>query len=276
MYLLQKKGLTVYVVTLPHEKDPDALLSMGEAGEQAFEEALEGAKPLVLQHLFSVKGSLAEEGKRRSAVESLFGGLAELEETEIAPYVSQIAGELGLYAHEFWQQFRTYIGRKQIREVSPHASGQSGLKQDLEAALCYLLWKEPAFRDEARVADVLSLFASPVAKEVALALFHESPDHLQARWLALGDVAPMELIACGGVFCESLNLRKDLKSDLDPADEWDIVISGLRYRRDKDKMRDLSLKMKRGEATGAEMEEYVSLSARLKKRGDPPAANENI
>ena len=95
MYILQGLGLDVQVVTIPSGKDPDDLLS-SSGGQKLFEQALEKARPLVLQHLAAVQPLLDRPETRRSGVESLFGGLAQLQPSALAPSVPQLAGALNL------------------------------------------------------------------------------------------------------------------------------------------------------------------------------------
>ena len=56
MYILQGLGLDVQVVTIPSGKDPDDLLS-SPGGQELFEQALEKARPLVLQHHLGERGA---------------------------------------------------------------------------------------------------------------------------------------------------------------------------------------------------------------------------
>ena len=112
MYTLQSCGLDVSVITLPSGKDPDDLLS-SEGGEQIFEAALQGARPLVLQHLNAVRPLLENEETRRRGVESLFSGLVQLQPTVIAPNAPQLAGALGYYPHELWRELEAYRKRRQ-------------------------------------------------------------------------------------------------------------------------------------------------------------------
>ena len=103
MYILQGLGLDVQVIALPSGKDPDELLS-SPGGNAAFEGAIKNARPLLLQHLASIRESLASPRTRRAGVASLMSGLVQLDPSAIAPYASELAGALGLYPHEFWRE----------------------------------------------------------------------------------------------------------------------------------------------------------------------------
>ena len=266
MYVLQGLGLDVQVITIPSGKDPDELLSSPRGGE-LFEEALEKARPLVLQHLAAVQPLLDRPETRRSGVESLFGGLAQLQPSALAPSVPQLAGALGLYPHEFWRELEAFRrGRGADRREAP-AEGPPGGNvraprhpelDPLEAALCSLLWRREDCRRRHRPEDLLALLSDDRVKEVVLAVLMESPASLEARWLAIGDRFPPALIAQGDAFCDELEHAD--------ADLWDLVLAGLLRRRDEARLRLLDAKMKRRVASLEEMAEMQRLAAELKRR----------
>ena len=265
MYVLQGLGLDVQVITLPSGKDPDELLS-SPGGRELFEQALEKARPLVLQHLATVQPLLDRPETRRSGVESLFGGLAQLQPSALAPSVPQLAGALGLYPHEFWRELEAFQrgrGRGPDRREAPAEGGDIRAPRPpeidpLEAALCSLLWRREDCRRTNRPEDLLALLSDDRVKEVVLAVLMESPVSLEARWLAIGDRFPPALIARGDAFCDEL--------DHADADLWDLVLAGLRRRRDEARLRLLDAKMKRRMASLEEMAEMQHLAANLKRR----------
>ena len=263
MYILQGLGLDVQVVTIPSGKDPDDLLS-SPGGQELFEQALEKARPLVLQHLAAVQPLLDRPETRRSGVESLFGGLAQLQPSALAPSVPQLAGALGLYPHEFWRELESFRrGRGPDRREAAAEGGDVRAPpppeiDPLEAALCSLLWRREDCRRTNRPEDLLALLSDDRVKEVVLAVLMESPAPLEARWLAIGDRFPPALIARGDAFCDELEHAD--------ADLWDLVLAGLRRRRDEARLRLLDARMKRRVASLEEMAEMQRLAAELKRR----------
>ncbi|RRD65255.1 DNA primase [Fretibacterium sp. OH1220_COT-178] len=264
MYTLQGLGLDVQVISIPTGKDPDDLLSSPD-GRATFERALEEARPLVLQHLAAVQPLLERPETRRAGVESLFGGLAQLQPSTIAPNAPQLAGALGFYPHEFWRELEAFRRGRRPEERRGAAEGgnenaahENPDPEPLEAALCALLWRGEDYRCSSRPEDMLELLSDERVKEVVLAILMESTATLEARWLSIGDRFPLALIARGDAFCDELE-----HSDSEP---WAVVCSGLRRRRDESRLRFLDAKMKRREATLEELAEMQRLAAELKRR----------
>ncbi|MBQ9526432.1 MAG: DNA primase [Fretibacterium sp.] len=280
MYILQGLGLDVQVITIPSGKDPDELLTAasGSADPAArrerldsFEEAIKNARPLILQHLASVRGNLASPQTRRAGVESLMGGLVQLDPSAIAPYVSELAGALGLYPHEFWRELEAFRRKGKAarpepapQQEGPGTDGEKLVLDSLESALCSLLWREEELRRRVRPEEVLALLENERVIEVALAILMESPETLEARWLNLGDRWPLALISRGDAFCDELaGPSHAAASEKKP---WEVVCSALKRRRDEGRLRELDSKMKRGSATAEDLTELRTLAAELKRR----------
>ena len=209
-----------------------------------------------------MEGLLSAHETRRAGVESLFGGLAQLDPTAVAPHAPKLAGALGLYPHEFWRELEAFRRKGQIRR-SPGDDGETGpgtvrerLKLDpLDSALCAILWRD-AGRRRTPPEEVLGLLEDERVKEVALAILMDSPGTLEDRWLSLGDQWPLALISRGDAFCDELG----------DADPWEVVCSGLRRRRTQARLGELNARMKRGEATPEDLSELQALAADLKRR----------
>ena len=277
MYILQSLGLDVQVITIPSGKDPDELLTSSvegdsKSGSAVFEEAIKNARPLILQHLASVRDVLASPQTRRAGVESLMGGLVQLDPSAIAPYASELAGALGLYPHEFWRELEAFrrkggkISRPEPapQQESPGTDGEKLVLDSLESALCSLLWREEELRRRVHPEEVLTLLDGERVKEVALAILMESPETLEARWLSVGDRWPLALISRGDAFCDELTgPSRTAPSDKTP---WEVVCSALKRRRDEGRLKELDARMKRGEATAEDLTELRTLAAELKRR----------
>ncbi|GHV37534.1 DNA primase [Synergistales bacterium] len=271
MYTLQTAGLDIYVISLPTGKDPDELLS-GERGEELFEQAVQGAKPMILQHLQSVKPLLDEPSTRKQGLDSLFEGLLQLSPAHIAPYVPNLSAEMGLYPNQFWQELDK--ARRQSRAM-PDRYMMEERKQDkkrvdakpedaphpLEAALCALLFRDESFREVCDMQEILPLVADARLKEIIMALSVESPDELALRWHTMGDGFPLSVIAHGDRFCEGLEFSFNNENDTDPVG---AVIDGLKRRRATLRLKYLDGRMKRQEATPQELEEFRSVAMEVK------------
>ncbi|MDR1731980.1 MAG: DNA primase [Synergistaceae bacterium] len=276
MYTLQNSGLDVYVISLPQGKDPDELLN-SEGGKELFEKAVGEARPLILQHLHAVRARLDDPATRRSAVESLWSGLAQLQPTMIAPYASGLAGALGFYPDQFWRELEQYRRTQKPARSNPNPdeakktipnkkpNGEKDREKDgkkvrydpLEAALCALLWRDETCRHDCRPEEILPLVTDTRVKEILLAILTESPDSLEARWHSTGETFPMAFIARGDAFCEELEFSRD-------ADPWGAVREALERKRERERLDFLSDRMKRHEATLEEMAEFQKMAARIK------------
>ncbi len=259
MYTLQNFGLDVHVIELPSGKDPDELLN-SEGGKERFEQALDTARPLVLQHLHAVRPQLEDPATRRAGVESLWNGLLQLQPTVIAPYVSRLAGALGFYDHQFWRELeliRRNRGSKSEEQPLPgkKTNGERLEYEPLEAALCAILWRDGEYRCTCRPEEILPLVSDTRVKEIALAIITESPENLEALWHSTGERFPLELISGGDAFCDSFG---------ENARPWEIICEDLRRKRLEERMKFLDGRMKRREATLDEMVEFQRIAAQLK------------
>lgn len=259
MYVLQKMGLDVRIISLPRGKDPDALLSEGSEGLEAFSKAVSEALPLVLQHLKSARALFRESRKRGE--EFLFDGLTQLEDSDISPYANRLAGELDLSVPQFWNALDK--SRKSAKSTSRvrEENGESLEIEDepvqiepLEAALCSLLWYEGDIRERCAASDVLPFLSEPKLKQLAFAILNESPNQLDTRWHSMGETFPMQVLAQGASFCDRLA----------NVDKWQTITDELRRKRDKARYSELRSKMRLGKASEEEMSEMNSLAAWIK------------
>ena len=270
MYTLQSRGLDVYVIELPENKDPDDLLS-SDGGKELFDSALEKARPLVLQHLHAERELLLNPATRRSGVESLFEGLLRLPPTAITPYAPKLAAEMGFYPDQFWRELESY--RRSGKNKRLEREGAQGEKKaesrriydTLEAALCSILWRDEECRRSSSPDDILPLMADERAKDVALAIMMDSPDDLEARWHVMNDRFPLEFIAHGDSFCDELEFSRD-------ADPWNAVCEALKRKRIQERLDYLDGRMKRHEASVEEMAEFQRVAASLKVKKSKSAA----
>ncbi|MDR1378312.1 MAG: DNA primase [Synergistaceae bacterium] len=266
MYTLQNYELDVYVISLPKGKDPDELLN-SEGGKELFEAALTGARPLVLQHLHTVRALLDDPVARRGGVQSLFEGLSQLHPTIISPYVPQVAAAMGFYPDQFWREWelfrrRSRTGARVPKESDPEKGrvvrkNERTLYDPLEAALCALLWRDEEYRRSSRPEEILSLLADSRVKEIALAILMESPHELETRWHTMNERFPLAFIARGDSFCEELEFARD-------PDPWRAVCEALKRKRAQERLSYLDERMKRHEATFEEMAEFQRIATQLK------------
>ena len=273
MYVLQRAGLSVYVVSFPGGKDPDEMLQT-PGGDAEFDRALETARPLVLHHIGIYRARIPEIGEARAGGEML-ESFAQLPPVELAPYIQEVAHALGISAPDLREELR------RLRRSNPSAfarkpdqplSGRdlfSGENPDGEApqkpcdisecAMLALLWNSPELCLHAPGEKVLPLFLDPRTQSVAMALLSgQSPASLEQQWLECGDTMPLSLISLGEHHCDTLP-EKTLE------DQWRQLYGDLSRRALSARYAVLKDRMYRGEATPDEMSEYLDVARKLKK-----------
>lgn len=271
MTLLQKEGLDVHVVELPRGKDPDELLA-SEGGPELFAQALSDALPLPLYHVHARRG-LLDGLNRKKTVEEILEGLSELSMLDLAPYLSAIAGSLGIFPHQLADILRARqaqgsknAGNPEKRE-SPFSSvyvNEQGKRTNAktpdprESALLFLLWDSQEKRAKAAPEATLPLiFDERIQSAVAALLNGESPDSLRSLWYETNDRYLESALAAGGDFCETFGNREEA---------WEKLEASLRKRKVEKEYQGLREKMTRGLATSQDMSRLNELARILKGR----------
>lgn len=271
MTLLQKEGLDVHVVELPRGKDPDELLA-SEGGPELFAQALSDALPLPLYHVHARRG-LLDGLNRKKTVEEILEGLSELSMLDLAPYLSAIAGSLGIFPHQLADILRARqaqesknAGNPEKRE-SPFSSvyvNEQGKRTNAEtpdpreSALLFLLWDSQEKRAKAAPEGTLPLiFDERIQSAVAALLNGESPDSLRSLWYETNDRYLESALAAGGDFCETFGNREEA---------WEKLEASLRKRKVEKEYQGLREKMTRGLATSQDMSRLNELARILKGR----------
>ena len=259
--ILTDAGLEAYIVSLPRGKDPDALLSEGDAGVADFDNALNKSLPFVLHLLESSKALIENPQTRKRGEEFLLNEISPLEDTDIAKYANKLAGVLDLSVPQFWQALSKGRQKKQSNQKSKESDIiLNENKQDvssiepIEAALCALLWQDEEKRINNQAIDLLSLVSNPVVKQIIYAVISSSPSELEKRWHSTGEELPLQIIASGMRFCEEL--REE--------DRWTIVCEELNRIVLKKRYMELRSKMRLGSATEDEISEMNKLANKLK------------
>lgn len=266
MYVLQKAGLDVRVVELPKGKDPDDLLSLSE-GRAIFEKCLNSARPLILHHVFIRGDMLRSPDKRRRAGDELLEGLSSLTPVDVAPYLPRVAAAMGVFPQELSSllEERRKKGGSRERAVAQREAFESVAEDEtgdeVEAALCSLLWENDHLRKTADEIRILSLLSDERLQTVAAALLSASSiEEVEARWHSLGETFPLRAISRGGDWCESLGESEGA---------WKAVLDVLEGRKNKGEYSLLKEKLSRGEATPDELMRFRELARSIK--GDKTA-----
>lgn len=274
MYLLQRSGLDVHVLTLPTGKDPDELLCQPE-GTEAFRGALDRALPLLAYHLSLRREAFRDRLRRRRAIEELLEGLLSLPLLDIAPFLPDVAAAMAVTPRQLQQvlddrrkglsppireeeeqKALSHKGKRDRDRVLIGKGEEEMLRDPWEEVLCWLLWSDDRLRTEADAATILPLFRDPVASSVACALMAgESPEELTLRWLEAGERKAQALLASGGDRCERLPREGPI---------WDLALHGLKERHCKEEYERLKARMIANRATAQEVARYYELAGKLK------------
>jgi DNA primase len=279
MYLLERHGLDVRVVTLPENLDPDDLLSR-EDGEHAFGAALKKALPLPLHHVHMRKRDLRTPGAARAAREEILSGLASLPALDIEEHIPNIARGFGILEHELRGEISARrAGRplrpernenpadfgEGIRDVSSvYIDGEEGEKPrdrkglDLECAFCSLLWRDERLRSKWECGELVPYFSDEAASGIVAALVSgDAPGELESRWYAMGERLCFERIARGDAVADAAGLSSEFAEKL-----LDDIMMRAAWRR-YEELKPLYI---RGEASPQETAEYREAAKKLKIR----------
>jgi DNA primase len=278
MYILQRRGLDVRVVTLSDGKDPDELLSR-ENGAAVFESLLKKALPLPLYHVFTRKNDLRTPGKARSAREDVLCGLASLPALDVMPYIAKIAETFGVLQHQIEREIElrrrsagnsksaiyaegardnssVYINSGENNKEGEWNGEKVSRTTDLECAVCSILWRDEELRSSLSIGDVVPFLTDEaVAGVVSALLSGESPDEIDLRWRTIGETRCPGRIARGDAVLNG--------SGLD-AEHAPQMIAELRKSAMKRRYDELTSKCLRGEAAAVEIAEKDDLAKKIK------------
>ncbi|MDR1137486.1 MAG: DNA primase [Synergistaceae bacterium] len=277
MYILQRHGIDVRVVSLPENLDPDDFLSK-EDGAEKFEHALKKALPLPLYHVYMRRHDLASPGHARRAREDILAGLASLPALDIAAYTPAISRGFGILEHELRAEIdarRENFRREKTKNIkyasslkgnddvpSVYSSRDENTRDrralDLECAFCSLLWRDEKLRSQWENGALIPFFSDEASAGIVAALVSgDLPGELEPRWRALGERICFERLARGNAVLAEAGLKSE---------HADKIIEDIRVcsmRRRFDALKPLVI---RGEAETNEAAEYHELVKKLKGR----------
>ena len=249
MFVLQKHGLDVYVISLTGSKDPDEFLIKHSLAD--FEEAITKARPLVLQLIEALRPSLADSLTRKSAMRELFESLLELEVHEVLQYKMHISEATGVPPSKIEEWFISKH-KHPLPEETPVAVDTKGVEHPCEAALCSLLFHHAECRISISSDEVLRFMSNSTALNIALALLRENTDDMKLLWTSMGDTESMAVLARGDEICARMK-------GLSIAEMFRSICYTLRYRDTACRIRELTAKLRQSQATSEELLELQKL-----------------
>ena len=248
MFTLQKHGLDVYVVNLPASKDPDEFLTSNPA--QAFEEALTKARPLVVYYVDAMRAAVNDTLTRKTAMKDLFMTLSELEVHEVLAHKAHISEATGIPPSKIEDWFISH--KPEMPEDAPAPAEIKGAEHQSEAAMCSLLYHYVECRLSIRPEEIIAFMRNPGARDTALALLNANPDDLDLSWTQLQDTEHMAVIARGDEYCAQMK-------GLSVTEKFRNTYIILRERNKAWRVRELTAKMQKSEATPEELSELTIL-----------------
>jgi DNA primase len=273
MYILQRHGVDVMIVSLPDGKDPDDMLS-DEDGAKIFEGLVRKALPLPLYHACVRRSDLRAPERQRAAREDVLSGLASLPLLDVQPFIPKIAEEFGLLQHQLEREIelrRRETGKNlksaiyaegidnsssvYINEGENSDPAKMARTIDLECALCSLLWMDEEARSKLSSADIVPFLSDEAVTSIVTALLGgDSAEDLELRWKVIEERAcPARLARGDAVLAKGLGPEHVNK-----------LAEAIRENALKRRYEQLKLKILGGAGTKEEIAEYDELAKKLK------------
>ncbi len=251
MYILAENGLEVYVVDIPEGKDPDEFLSVNPP--EKFEDAIQNSKPLILKHLEMLAPAIKNSTTRRTALKEFFENLARLSVDEVVRYKTKIS-EITLYPPSKIEEW--IISKHKSLPVEEAKICPQNIEQPLEAGLCALLFHNPECVANVNPEEIPKIIQNPTACATALALLMESPASLEKIWLSTGETEKLALLARGDEFCARMK-------GMTLAEKWRNTYWILKQRHITRRVKEITAKMQKSQATTQELLELRELRSKL-------------
>jgi DNA primase len=277
MYILQRHGVDVRVVTLPENMDPDDFLS-AEGGADKFESAIRKALPLPVYHVYIKKKDLRTPGKARAASEEIISGLASLPLLDFIEYIPRVARGFGILEHELRREIdarrrdidiraganKNSVNSEEGIDASSDVyidSGKNASEKralDLECAFCSLLWHDSNLRSRWGCGELMSCLGDEATRGIVSALTSgDSTSELESRWRVMGETLCLERIARGDAVVAETGLK---------AEHAEHVVNDIGRCATRRRYEFLKPLVIRGDAAPGEVTEFRELAKKLKGR----------
>ena len=187
----------------------------------------------------------------------LFMTLSELEVYEVLQYKTYLSEVTGVPPSKIEDWFTSHNKRAiPEAEVPVPIASVKGVEHPSESALCSLLFRHAECRLSIAPQEVLRLLRNPTARDMASATFTENTDDLALLWTQLGDTEKMALLARGDEFCARMK-------GLTLAEKWYSTLRVLQERYTNRRVRELTSKLQKSQATPEELSELQRLKSEI-------------
>ncbi len=184
-------------------------------------------------------------------MKELFTTLSELEVYEVLAHKTHLSEATGIPPSKIEDWFMSQR-KPSMPEDTPAPVEVKGAEHPSEAALCSLLFHHVECRVSLRPETIIALMHNPTAQLVALALVMENVDDQYLSWTQLGDTESLGVIARGDEICSRMK-------GLTMAEKFRSAYLTLCDRNKARRVRELTAKMQKSEATPEELSELMRL-----------------
>ena len=263
MYTLHAEGVVAKRVIWQGGKDPDEIL-LQPGGPELFEGAIAEALPLPLFHAQLRSEALRDPVLAPEARRDLLDGLASLSIFDVMPYLDEQGKILGVFPHEVQsmleerkrQRPEVHSRNRRERDEGDFVPPEQNYADDLEYMLCSLLWSRKDIREAYRAEELMCYIEDMGIQNIVFALLSgDDPDELERRWQQMNDMSGMQIIARGN----SLLSREGISGET-----AEKLMGTLRRKYLKNRLASLVRKIKEGNISESEYEEYLKYTRLLK------------
>ncbi len=263
MYTLHAEGVVAKRVIWQGGKDPDEIL-LQPGGPELFEGAIAEALPLPLFHAQLRSEALRDPVLAPEARRDLLDGLASLSIFDVMPYLDELGNILGVFPHEVQsmleerkrQRPEVHSRNRRERDEGDFVPPEQNYADDLEYMLCSLLWSRKDIREAYRAEELMCYIEDMGIQNIVFALLSgDDPEELERRWQQMNDMSGMQIIARGN----SLLSREGISGE--PAEK---LMGTFRRNYLKNRLASLVRKIKEGNISESEYEEYLKYTRLLK------------
>ena len=263
MYTLHAEGVVAKRVIWQGGKDPDEIL-LQPGGPELFEGAIAEALPLPLFHAQLRSEALRDPVLAPEARRDLLDGLASLSIFDVMPYLDELGNILGVFPHEVQsmleerklQRPEVHSRNRRERDEGDFVPPEQNYADDLEYMLCSLLWSRKDIREAYRAEELMFYIEDMGIQNIVFALLSgDDPDELERRWQQMNDMSGMQIIARGN----SLLSREGISGET-----AEKLMGTLRRKYLKNRLASLVRKIKEGNISESEYEEYLKYTRLLK------------
>ena len=177
--------------------------------------------------------------------------LSELAVYEVLQYKTKLSEVTGFPPSKIEEWF-TSRQKREVPEEAPAPIEAKGVEHPCESAMCSLLYHHAECRISLKLEEAVKLMRNPTARIVAIALVRENVADQMRLWMELGDTESLAVLARGDEVCARMK-------GLTMPEKFRSTYYTLRDRYNARRIRELTGKLQKSEATPEELSELMRL-----------------